>query len=128
MAIESQPCRRFRRFAFICCQSVFWAFCCIFDATIFVFQLVKGSLRPDGGDQAGNADEGDGSSNVIGERRQTELAADVLQPPHQESALVHPLFDRAERMLDTFSTLVQDFGSGGKARRHSVKHRLVLKA
>jgi hypothetical protein len=81
---------------------------------------------PDSGDQARNADKGDGSSNVIGERRQTEFTSNVLQPPHQESALAHPLFDRAARMLNAVASLVEHFGSGCKARCHPIKNRLVL--
>ena len=42
------------------------------------FSALIAGIRPD-------ADEGDGSSNVVGECRQAELAAHIFQPPHQES-------------------------------------------
>ncbi|WP_419460496.1 hypothetical protein [Agrobacterium tumefaciens] len=39
-----------------------------------------------------------------------------MQPAHQEGTLIHPLFDRAERMLNAFAALVKHFGPGCKAR------------
>ena len=80
------------------------------------------------GDQAGNTDQADGASDVVGERREAELAPDASQPPHQEGALVHPLLDRAERVLDAGSALIQDLGTGCEPRGHAVKHGLVLQA
>lgn len=41
-----------------------------------------------------------GAPDIVGERGQTELGTDLLQPTHQEGALVHRLLDRAERVFD----------------------------
>ena len=38
--------------------------------------------------------------DVVGKRGQAELSSNLLQTSHQECALIHPLFDRAERVLD----------------------------
>ena len=45
------------------------------------------------------------------ERGQAELAANLLQPAHQKSALVHPLLDRAKRVFDRLAALVEEFGA-----------------
>ncbi len=84
------------------------------------FRVAELPSSSDSGYQAGDADEGDGSSNVVGECRQGELAAHIFQPPHQECTLIHPLFYGPERVLNAFASLVQDFWSGGKARCHPV--------
>lgn len=47
---------------------------------------------------------------ILDECGQAELAADILQPAHQERALVHPLLDGAERMLDAFAPPVENVG------------------
>ncbi len=86
-----------------------------------------GFSHPNGGNQARNADKGDGSFDIVGERRQAELPSHVFQPAHQERALIHPLLDRSERVLDAFAPLVQNVGPGGKTHCHAVKHRLILK-
>jgi hypothetical protein len=51
----------------------------------------------------------------MGERGQAELGADVVETAHQERALVHPLLDRAEGMLDDLATAIDD--DGGVERR-----------
>ena len=37
---------------------------------------------------------------IVDERGQAELAANLLQPSYQKRTLVHPLLDRAERVFD----------------------------
>jgi len=71
------------------------------------FRRRKGVLCPCRGDQARYPDQGDGPSDVVGERGETELAANVLQPAHEERTMAHPLFDGAERVLDTVSPFVE---------------------
>ena len=83
-------------------------------------------LRPYRGDQARNTDQSDGPSDIIGERGQAELAANVLEPAHQERALTHPLFDGAEGVLDAVSPVVKHLGPGRQPRRHAVENGLVL--
>ena len=53
--------------------------------------------------QAGDSDQADRAPDVVGERRQAELAPDASQPWHQEGALVHPWLGRAEGVLDAGS-------------------------
>jgi len=77
-------------------------------------------------DHTRDADDGDSAPEIVGERGQAEFGADLLQPAHQERALVHPLFDRAERVFDRFPADVQDAGPGGEPPGHALEHRLVL--
>ncbi|WP_245639127.1 hypothetical protein [Rubellimicrobium mesophilum] len=81
-----------------------------------------------GGDQAGHPDQADGASDVVSERRQAELATDVVQPAHQEGALMHPLLDRAEGVLHRDPSLIEDLGTGGEPCGHAVEHGLILQA
>ena len=46
-----------------------------------------------GAEQGGNAEDVDGSPQVVGERRQAKLGVDVGEPAHEERTLVHPLID-----------------------------------
>src|SRR3984893_18631834 len=63
---------------------------------------------------------------IIDERGQAELGADIVEALHQKGALVHPLLDRAEGMLDHLAPPVENFRSRFQARRHAVEHRLVF--
>src|ERR1700726_3089464 len=63
---------------------------------------------------------------IIDERGQTELGADIVEALRQKGALVHPLLDRAEGMLDHLAPPVEDFRSRFQSRRHAVEHRLVF--
>ena len=63
---------------------------------------------------------------IVGECGQAELAANLLQPPHQKRALVHPLFDRAKRVFDRLAALIEDVGTLRYAGLHSVQYGLVL--
>jgi hypothetical protein len=46
--------------------------------------------------------------------RQAELGAHFFQAAHEEGALVHPLLDRAEGMLDGLATPIENLGSHAK--------------
>src|SRR5207248_7765334 len=63
---------------------------------------------------------------IVDERGQAELAANLLQPSHQKRTLVHPLLDRAERVFDRLAALVEDVGALRYAGLHSVQYGLVL--
>jgi hypothetical protein len=60
------------------------------------------------GHQLGELDDIEHPPEVVGERRQAEFGADLLQAAHQKRALVHPLFDRAERVLDHGCSTLHD--------------------
>jgi hypothetical protein len=64
----------------------------------------------------------------MGERGQAEFGANLLQTPHQKCPLVHPLFDRAERMFDRLAPSIKDLGPHRQARLHPVQNSFVLKA
>src|SRR5260221_13620885 len=57
-------------------------------------------LSSDRCDHRSDADDIEGSSEIVDERGETELAANIVEAPHQEGALIHPLLDRAEGVLD----------------------------
>src|SRR5690348_11603511 len=57
---------------------------------------------------------------IIGEGSQAELATHLFQASHQECTLVHPLFDRAKRMLNRLAASSEHFGSPGNPRVHPV--------
>src|ERR1700730_16816357 len=63
---------------------------------------------------------------IVGERGQAELGANLLQPSHQKRTLVHPLLDRAKRVFDRLTALVEDVGALHYAGLHSIQYRLVL--
>jgi hypothetical protein len=79
-----------------------------------------------GPEDGGDAEDVNGSPEIIGERGQAELGIHAVQPPHQERALVHPLFDRAEGVFDRFAAPVENVGAGGKPLGHAVEHRLAF--
>src|SRR3978361_767419 len=76
--------------------------------------------------QGGDPEDGDGSPEVIGKRGQAKFAADLFKPLHQESALVHPLLDRAERMLDGFAPQIENAGAVGEAPRYAIEPRFAF--
>ena len=78
--------------------------------------------------QARDANKTDRSANVVSQRGQAELAANIVLPSHQDSALSHPLLDGAERVLDTFTSLPEHVRPGGEPRAHPVQDRLTLQA
>src|SRR5947209_4516609 len=63
---------------------------------------------------------------IVGERSQAELGANLLQPSHQKRTLVHPLLDRAKRVFDRLAALVEDVGALRYAGLYSVQNGLVL--
>lgn len=83
--------------------------------------------RPGSRNQARNADDGDSSFDVVGERGQAERPSNVCQSAHQKRSLIHPLFDGAERVLDTLTPPVEHLGSSGEPRRHTVEYGFILK-
>ena len=53
-----------------------------------------------------DAKDVEGPSQIIDERREAELSPDIVEALHQKGALVHPLLDAAEGMLDELATPV----------------------
>jgi hypothetical protein len=47
-----------------------------------------------------DAEDVDGAPQIIGERGEAKCGADIVEAPHQEGALVHPLLERHEGMFD----------------------------
>ena len=85
-------------------------------------------LRLESGDQLWEPNDIEDTPEIVGERGQAELAAHLLQPSHQKSTLVHPLLDRAKRVFDRLSALVEDVGTLRYAGLHSIQYGLVLEA
>ncbi len=56
-----------------------------------------------------DAKDVEGPSQIVDERREAELSPDIVEALHQKGALVHPLLDAAEGMLDELATPVEDF-------------------
>src|SRR5438552_398924 len=80
------------------------------------------------GHQLDEADDVEHPPEIEGERRQTELATNLLQATRQERTLVHPLFDRAEWMLHRLPTLVEGLGTFRQTGLHPVQDGFVLQA
>ncbi len=73
-----------------------------------------------------DAKDVEGPAQIVDERREAELSPDIVEALHQKGALVHPLLDAAEGMLDEFATPVEDSRPRLQAGGHPVEHRLVL--
>ncbi len=80
----------------------------------------------DGGGRRLDADDVEGATQIVGERRKAELGAHVGEAAHQERALIHPLLDAAERMFDPLATAVENFRPRLQAGRHAVERVLAL--
>src|SRR5262252_4104918 len=65
---------------------------------------------------------------IVGEGSQTEFATNLFYAAHQEGALVHPLFDRAKRMLNRLAASSENFGLLGNPRLHPIQDGFVLQA
>src|SRR4051812_4796256 len=78
------------------------------------------------GDQLWQLHDIEDAPEIVGERGQAELAANLLQPAHQKGTLVHPLLDRAERVFDRLAAFVENVGALRYAGLHSVQYSLVL--
>src|SRR4051795_9769529 len=76
--------------------------------------------------QAGEPDEVEDATQIVGERSQAELTAHLLQTSHQERTLVHPLLDRSKRVLDHIAAPAENVRVPLNARLHSVQHGFVL--
>jgi hypothetical protein len=63
---------------------------------------------------------------IVDERGQAELAANLLQPSHQKRTLVHPLLYRAKRVFDRLAALVENVWPLRYAGLHSIQYGLVL--
>src|SRR6202030_1402508 len=61
----------------------------------------------DGGGHRLDAEDVEGAAQIVGERRQAELGAHIGEAAHQEGALIHPLLDAAEGMLDDLAATVE---------------------
>ena len=61
--------------------------------------------RPDGRRHGLDAKDVEGPSQIVDERCKAELSPDIVEALHQKGALVHPLLDRAEGMLDHLAEL-----------------------
>ena len=53
-----------------------------------------------GGGHRLDTEDVEGAAQIVGERRQAELGAHIGEAAHQEGALMHPLLDAAEGMLN----------------------------
>ena len=60
----------------------------------------SGALRSERIQETGNADDVERPSQIVRERGEAELSSNLRKPSHEKCALVHPLLDRAEWMLD----------------------------
>jgi len=78
------------------------------------------------GHQLGEPDDIEDPPEIVGERSQAELGADLLQATHQKRTLVHPLFNRAERMFDRLASAVEDIRAFRQSGLHPVQYRFVL--
>ena len=67
-------------------------------------------------------------SHVVGERRQAEFGADLVETARQERASIHPLLDRAEGMFDDFPASREYVRALTQARCHAVESILVFEA
>src|SRR3954467_2145563 len=76
--------------------------------------------------QAGEPDEIEDATQIVGQRSQAELTAHLLQTSHQERTLVHPLLDRSKRVLDHLAAPAENVRVPLNARLHSVQHGFVL--
>jgi hypothetical protein len=82
----------------------------------------------DGGRHRLDAEDVEGAAQIVGERRQAELGAHVGEAAHQEGALIHPLLDAAEGMLDDFAATVENLRPLLQALGHAIEHGLVFEA
>src|ERR1700730_4482203 len=63
---------------------------------------------------------------IIDEGGQTELGADFFEAAHKKGALVHPLFDGAEGVLNDLAAAIENVWSGRHALGHAIERVLVL--
>src|SRR5580704_11919960 len=82
----------------------------------------------DGGGHRLDAKDVERAAQIVGERRQAELGAHVGEAAHQEGALIHPLLDAAEGMLNDLATTVENLRPLLQALGHAIEHGLVFEA
>ena len=73
----------------------------------------RGNCPPPGGERGRHcldAHDVERTAQIVDERRQTEFGAHLFEAARQERALVHPLFDRAERVFDRLAAAVENYG------------------
>jgi hypothetical protein len=63
---------------------------------------------PERGHQVRESHDVEDAPEIVGERGQAELGANLLQPSHQKRTLVHPLLNRAKRVFDRLAALVEN--------------------
>jgi len=85
-------------------------------------------LAPDRGHHCLNPKDVERPSQIVDERREAELGAHVIDASHQEGALIHPLLDAAEGMLDDLAAAVENVGPRRQALRHAIERVLVFDA
>ena len=74
-----------------------------------------------------DAKDVEGPAEIVGERGEAELGPDIVEALHQKGALVHPLLDAAEGMLDDLAAPVRipAFSARTKAALQAAKARGV---
>jgi hypothetical protein len=82
--------------------------------------------RGHGGQQFADAKNIERPSQIIDEGGQTELGADFFEAAHEEGALVHPLFDGAEGVLNDFAAAIENVWPGRHALGHAIERVLVV--
>ena len=79
-----------------------------------------------GGDHPFDSDDVERPAQIVDERGQAELSAHLFEAAHQERALVHPLFDRAERVFDRLAATVENSRPRLQASGHAVQRVFVF--
>src|SRR5580704_9637639 len=82
----------------------------------------------DGGGHRLDAEDVERAAQIVGERRQAELGAHIGEAAHQEGALVHPLLDAAEGMLDDLAATVENLRSLLQALGHAIVNAIAAAA
>ena len=85
-------------------------------------------LAPDRSHHGLYAKDVERPSQIVDERRQAELGAHLIETSHQEGALIHPLLDAAEGMLDDFTPPGENVRSRLQPLRHAIERVLVFEA
>ena len=85
-------------------------------------------LAPDRGHHCLYPKDVERPSQIVDERREAELGAHIIDASHQEGALIHPLLDAAEGMLDDLAAAVENVGPRRQALRHAIERGLVFDA
>src|SRR5271169_3247320 len=91
-----------------------------------VERLRVGFLSLECGNQVWERHDIENAPQIVGQRGQAKLGANLLQPSHQKRTLVHPLLDRAKRVLDGLAASVEDVGALYDAGLHAVQYGLIL--